>query len=453
MATVKLKIRINQGYPIFKQTQMGMQQPKKRKRTKTTPTCLARLKPTTSTSPFFTWMCASQQNITQKPQKATTENLPCTSETRKISKHVSSLLSLRFGGQVFVCSWTLVSALVPTLFLINATNQSIQPQGQPQPPLPALQDSSQPLQQAHSSLGCVPVNRTSHKSHRKQPQKTCHALQKPEKYPSTSQVFCHSDLEGKCLCAHGRLSQLWCQHFSSSMRQINPYSRKGNHNHPYLPCKTQANHFNKPTWMCASQQNQKPQKATTENLPCTSETRKISKHVSSLLSLRFGGQVFVVLMDACLSSGANTFPHQCDKSIQQQPQPPLPALQDSSQPLQQAHSSLGCVPVNRTSHKSHRKQPQKTCHALQKPEKYPSTSQVFCHKQVFVCSWTLVSASLLSHQCDRSITAARATTTTPTCLVCQPLQQDSSLGCVPVNRTSHKSHRKQPQNTFHALQK
>ena len=37
-----------------------------------------------------------------------------------------------------------------------------------------------------------------------------------------SQVFCHSDLEGKCLCAHGRLSQLWCQHFSSSMRQINP---------------------------------------------------------------------------------------------------------------------------------------------------------------------------------------------------------------------------------------
>ena len=32
------------------------------------------------------------------------------------------LLSLRFGGQVFVCSLTTVSALVPTLFLINVTS-------------------------------------------------------------------------------------------------------------------------------------------------------------------------------------------------------------------------------------------------------------------------------------------------------------------------------------------
>ncbi len=39
---------------------------------------------------------------------------------------------------------------------------------------------------------------------------------------SISYVFCkscHSELESKCLCAHRHLSQLWCQHLSSSMWQ------------------------------------------------------------------------------------------------------------------------------------------------------------------------------------------------------------------------------------------
>ena len=356
---------------------------------------------------------------------------------------------------MFVCSWTLVSALVPTLFLINATNQSIQPQGQPQPPLPALQDSSQPLQQAHSSLGCVPVKRTSHKSHRKQPQKTCHALQKP-KYPSTSQVFCHSDLEGKCLCAHGRTFPHQCDKST--------YSRMGNHNHPYLPCKTQANHFNKPILhldVCQSREhhtratesnhrkpamhfrNQKNIQArlqvfchsdlegkclcahgrlsqlwcqhfsssmtnqsiqpqgTNQSIqpqgPCTSETRKISKHVSSLLSLRFGGQVFVCSWTP--HSGANTFPHQCDKSIH------TAARATTTTPtclarLKPTTSTSPFFTWMCASQENITQKPQKAT-----TENLPCTSEtrkISKHVssllslrfggQVFVCSWTLVSA-------------------------------------------------------------
>ena len=162
--------------------------------------------------------------------------------------------------------------------------------------LAALQASSQPLQQSHALLGCVPLKKTWHKSQRKKhkkPQKatteskvqwTSMNFRNQQHIPS--QVFCHSDLEGKCLCAHGRLSQLWCQHFSSSMRQINPSC---------LSCLTSL----KPTtstipcftWMCATQENitqkprkkhKKPQKATTESkVPWTFMNFRNQQHIPS----------------------------------------------------------------------------------------------------------------------------------------------------------------------------
>ena len=145
------------------------------------------------------------------------------------------VLSLRIGEQVFLCSSTLVSALVPTLVLINVT-EAVKNHEPKQPNKPqALQPINfiRILQALSLRIGeqvflcsstlvsalvptLVLINVTEAvKSHEpKQPNKP-QALQ-----PIDFIVFCkscHSELESKCFCAHRHLSQLWCQHLSSSM--------------------------------------------------------------------------------------------------------------------------------------------------------------------------------------------------------------------------------------------
>ena len=209
---------------------------------------------------------------------------------------ILQVLSLRIGEQVFVCSSTLVSALVPTLVLINVTEQK---NHEP--------NSQTSLKHFNESL--------------------LHGFFKS----------CHSELESKCLCAHRHLSQLWCQHLSSSMWQnkriMNQTAKQPNKPQALQPISFEwilqvlSLRIGEQVFVCSStlvsalvptlvlinvteQKNHEPNSQTAKQASSTS-TNQFWMDFASLVTQNWRASV-CVLIDTCLSSGANTCPHQCD---------------------------------------------------------------------------------------------------------------------------------------------
>ena len=205
---------------------------------------------------------------------ANTFSHPCGRAPRSMRHHAPKTcaepcdLPLNIGGQVCLCSWTKASALVPTLFLILVAV----PQEQATHPTENVgrtmrlatqhwRASVSVLMDQRLSSGantfshpCGRAPTTCDTTHRKRVQ---------------NHATCHSTLEGKCVCAHGPKSQLWCQHFFSSL------------------------------WPC-------PKKHATPRTENVCRTMRLAtQHWRASVS---------VLMDQSLSSGANTFSHPCGRA-------------------------------------------------------------------------------------------------------------------------------------------
>ena len=146
---------------------------------------------------------------------ATSRIIELTHPSNKLRIETNQTLPLRLGGQAFVCSPTRASALVPTLFLINVTPATIRiiELTHPSNKLHFFAKQTLPLRLGGQVFVCSPTRASALVPTLFLINVTAATIRIIElTHPS-----CHSDLEGKCLCAHRPGPQLWCQHCFSSM--------------------------------------------------------------------------------------------------------------------------------------------------------------------------------------------------------------------------------------------